>query len=170
MPPAVGADLPSPRPAACSNPTGICTIGYISLCGPLRARPPASPYMLRFLRFFVYSFMVLSPDALATPPLANFFDGARTSFAYSHFRWYAARIQPSSIFTGTLEADIEFAKQLVPIQHWPRAEDMLARDLRHLTVSSNATSVAIPSLRAPTVRGTAASRSAAHQLQQPPRH
>ena len=40
-------------------------------------------------------------------------------------------------------------------------------DLRHLTVSSNATSVAIPSLRAPTVRGTAASRSAAHQLQQP---
>ena len=41
-------------------------------------------------------------------------------------------------------------------------------DLRHLTVSSNYTSVAIPSLRAPPVRGTAASRSAALQLQQPP--
>ena len=107
--------------------------------------------------------MVLSPDALATPPLANFFDGARTSFAYSHFRWYAARIQPSSIFTGTLEADIEFAKQLVPIQHWPRAEDMLARDLRHLTVSSYST------LLPPPYRPSAHPRCA-ELLQAAPRH
>ena len=126
MPPAVGADLPSPRPAACSNLTGICATGYLSMCGPLRAR--ASLYIASLSSFSYISSMVLSPDALASGYAISgkIFGGARTSFAY-----------------------------------------ICSPDLRHLTVSSNATSVAIPSLRAPTVRGTAASRSAAHQLQQP---
>ena len=116
-----------PRPAACSNPTGICATGYLLMCGPLRARAPCfSVYCFAFF-VFVYFFHGVIARRPGYAISGKIFGGARTSFAY-----------------------------------------ICSPDLRHLTVSSNATSVAIPSLRAPTVRGTAASRSAAHQLQQPP--
>ena len=53
-----------PRPAACSNPTGICTIGYIFLCGPLRARAPCfSVYssLSSFLRIFFHGVIARRP-------------------------------------------------------------------------------------------------------------
>ena len=91
-----------PRPAACSNPTGICTIGYIFLCGPLRARAPCfSVYasLSSFLRIFFHGVIARRPGYATS---GKIFDGARTSFAYSRFRWYAARIQPSSLVRSRL--------------------------------------------------------------------
>ena len=123
MPPAVGADLPSPRPAACSNLTGICATGYLSMCGPLRAR--ASLYIASLSSFSYISSMVLSPDALATLPRAKSW--------MAHARLSRTTVRPTCAILQS--PPIILPSPYRPSAH-PRCVELLQAAPRHFNCSS----------------------------------
>ena len=114
-----------PRPAACSNPTGICATGYLFMCGPLRARAPCfSVYCFAFF-VFVYFFNVLSPDALATLPRAKSW--------MAHARLSRTTVRPTCAILQS--PPIILPSPYRPSAH-PRCVELLQAAPRHFNCSS----------------------------------
>ena len=112
-----------PRPAACSNPTGICATGYLSMCGPLRAR--ASLYIASLSSFSYISSMVLSPDALATLPRAKSW--------MAHARRSRTTVRPTCAILQS--PPIILPSPYRPSAH-PRCVELLQAAPRHINCSS----------------------------------
>ena len=112
-----------PRPTACSNPTGICATGYLSMCGPLRAR--ASLYIASLSSFSYISSMVLSPDALATL--------SRAKSLVAHARRSRTSVRPTC-------AILQSPPMLLPspyrLSAHPRCVELLQAAPRHINCSS----------------------------------
>ena len=123
MPPAVGADLPSPRPAACSNLTGICATGYLSMCGPLRAR--ASLYIASLSSFSYISSMCYRP----TPWLRYL--GQKSWMA--HARLSRTTVRPTCAILQS--PPIILPSPYRPSAH-PRCVELLQAAPRHFNCSS----------------------------------
>ena len=111
-----------PRPAACSNPAGICTTGHLCLS---RTRPPSFCILLRFSLFSYISSMVLSPDALATLPRAKSW--------MAHARRSRTTVRPTCAILQS--PPIILPSPYHPSAH-PRCVELLQAAPRHFNCSS----------------------------------